>query len=45
MSIVRVGEKQDLYIESIQGEEVTLRMGTYKSEVFDKKSGKITQRA
>ena len=38
-SIVRVGEKKDLFIESIHGEEVTLRMGTYKEHQFNKKTG------
>jgi hypothetical protein len=39
MPIVRVGEKKDLFIESIHGEEVTLRMGTFTEHNFNKKTG------
>lgn len=42
--VVKVGDKQDLYIESIDGSTVTYRCGTFKQGVFDKEKDTWTQK-
>lgn len=41
--IIKVGDKKDIYIESINGSTVTYRRGTFKQGVYDKEKDKWTQ--
>lgn len=43
MPIVKIGEKKDLYIESIDGTTVTYRRGTFTQGVYDKEKDTWTQ--
>lgn len=44
MPIVKIGEKKDLYIESVDGTTVTYRIGTFTQAVYDEKKDKWTQK-
>jgi hypothetical protein len=41
--VIKIGDKKDLYIESIDGSTVTYRRGTFKQGKFDKEKDKWTQ--
>lgn len=43
MPIVKIGEKKDLYIESIDGTTVTYRRGTFKQGKYDEKKQKAIE--
>lgn len=43
MPVIKVGDKRDLYIESIEGSTVTYRRGTFKQGEYDKEKDKWTQ--
>jgi len=40
--VIKIGDKKDLYIESIEGSTVTYRCGTFTQGVFDKEKDKWT---
>lgn len=42
MPVVKIGNKKDLYIESISGTTVTFRRGTFTQGKFDKEADKWT---
>ncbi len=44
MPVVKIGDKKDLYIESIDGSTVTYRVGTFTKAEYDKDKDKWTKK-